>query len=223
MKNSTPELTRIYCKIFNIVLYTGIIPENWTIGIIKPVYKNKGDTMEPDNFRGITLISCLGKLFTSTINFRLTFFANEILLISKNQAGFRKGHSTIDNLFELHCLISLYQSFGKIIYRTFVDIRKAFDTVWRSGLWKTLQNSGIKGKIFTVIFNMYDNIKSCVKYNNDLSKLLPYLTGVRQDEHLSPFLFSKFLNDLEQFCYWFKWMPPRISLGKKYIWTKYIY
>ena len=136
MKNSTPELTQIYCKIFNIVLYTGIIPENWTIGIIKPVYKNKGDTMEPDNFRGITLISCLGKLFTSTINFRLTFFANEILLISKNQAGFRKGHSTIDNLFELHSLISLYQSFGNKLYCTFVDFRKAFDTVWRSGLWK---------------------------------------------------------------------------------------
>ena len=162
MKNSTPELTQIYCKIFNIVLYTGIIPENWTIGIIKPVYKNKGDTMEPENFRGITLMSCLGKLFTSTINFRLTFFANEILLISKNQAGFRKGHSTIDNLFELHSLISLYQSFGNKLYCTFVDFHKAFDTVWRSGLWKKIQNSRIKEKIFTVFFNMYDNIKSCV-------------------------------------------------------------
>ena len=63
LKNSTAELTQIYCKIFNIVLYTGIIPENWTIGIIQPVNKNKGDTMEPDNFRGITLISCLGKTF----------------------------------------------------------------------------------------------------------------------------------------------------------------
>ena len=76
LRKSTPELTQIYCKIFNIVLYTGIIPQNWTIGIIKPVYKNKWDTMEPDNFRGITLISCLGKFFTSIINSRLTFFVN---------------------------------------------------------------------------------------------------------------------------------------------------
>ena len=71
--------------------------------------------MDPDNFRGITLISCLRKLFTSIIISRLTFFANEISLISKNQAGFRKGHSTIDNLFVLHSLISLYQSFEKKI------------------------------------------------------------------------------------------------------------
>jgi hypothetical protein len=118
--------------------------------------------MDPDNIRASTLISCLGKLFTSIINSRLTFFANEISLISKNQAGFGKGYATTDNLFVLHSLISLYQSFGNKLYCTIVDFRKAFDTVWRSGLWKKIQNSRIKEKIFTVFFNMYDNIKSCV-------------------------------------------------------------
>ena len=77
------------------------------------MYKIKWDKMDPDNFRAITLISCLGKLFTSIINSRMTFCANEISLISKNQDGFRKGHSTTDNLFVLHSLISLYPSFGK--------------------------------------------------------------------------------------------------------------
>jgi hypothetical protein len=94
--------------------------------------------MDPDNIRAITLISCLGKLFTSIINSRMTFRANEISLISKNQDGFRKGHSTADNLFVLHSLISLYPSFGKKIYCTFFDFRNAFDTVWRSGLWKKI-------------------------------------------------------------------------------------
>ena len=146
--------------------------------------------MDPDNFRAITLISCLGKLFTSIINSRLTFFANEISLLSYNQAGFRKGHSTVDNLFVLHTLISLYQSFGKKLFTTFVEFRKAIDTVWRTGLWKKLQNSGVKGKIFNVIFNMYDNIKSCIQYNNKQSDFFPCLTGVRQGENLFPFLFS---------------------------------
>ena len=127
-KNSPPALIRIYSRIFNLVLDTGIIPDNWTIGVIKPVYKNKGDRMDPDNFRAITLISCLGKLFTSIINDRLTFYANEISLISFNQAGFRKGHSTTDNIFVLHALISLYQSFGKKLFCSFIDFRKAFDT-----------------------------------------------------------------------------------------------
>ena len=86
LKNSPPCLISIYCKLFNIVLRSGIIPENWTIGIIKPVYKNKGTTDNLDNYRAITLISCLGKLFTCILNNRLTFFANENDLISQNQA-----------------------------------------------------------------------------------------------------------------------------------------
>jgi hypothetical protein len=93
--------------LFNVVLDTGIIPETWTTGIIIPVYKNKGCPTDPDNFRAITLISCLGKLFISIVNTRLIFFANEVTLIHENQAGFRKGYSTIDNIFVLHVLIEL--------------------------------------------------------------------------------------------------------------------
>ena len=94
--NSPPFLVSIYTKLFNVVLDTGIIPETWTTGIIIPVYKNKGCPTDPDNFRAITLISCLSKLFTSIVNTRLNFFANEVTFIHENQAGFRKGYSTID-------------------------------------------------------------------------------------------------------------------------------
>ena len=113
---------------FNVVLDTGIIPETWTTGIIIPVYKN--------NFRAITLISCLGKLFTSIVNTRLNCFANEVTLIQENQVGFRKGYSTIHNMFALYVLIELYFSFGKKLFCTFIDFQKAFDTVSRSVLWK---------------------------------------------------------------------------------------
>ena len=145
IKNTPQAFIPLYCKLFNIVLNTGIIPDSWLLGIIKPMYKNKGNPQDPDNFRAITLISCLGKLFTSVINERLNFFSNELELISKNQAGFRKGHSTADNIFVLYALISLYLSFGKKLFCTFIDFRKAFDTVWRKGLWFKLQKSQIKG------------------------------------------------------------------------------
>ena len=133
------------------------------------------------------------------INSRLNIFANELSIISENQAGFRKGYSTIDNVFVLHALIELYFSFGKKLYCTFVDFRKAFDTIWRTGLWQKLRNCEIKGKCFKVIFNMYNGIKSCVQYNGEQSEFFPCLSGVRQGENLSPFLFSIFLNDLESY------------------------
>lgn len=198
-KCSSPHLVSIFCKLFNIVFDSGIVPDTWLNGIIRPIYKNKGDPNDPDNYRAITLISCLGKLFTSIINSRLNFLSSEFDIISKCQSGFRKGYSTTDNIFIMHALISLYLTYGKKLYCTFVDFRKAFDTVWRVGLWKKLQNYGIKGKCFRIIYNMYDNIKSCVSFNNQTSDFFLCLNGVRQGENLSPFLFSIFLNDLEKY------------------------
>lgn len=104
-------------------------------------------------------LHCLDIMCKPLMQYLSFFFANEIFLISTNQAGFRKGHSTTDNLFVLYSLISLYQSLGTKLCCTFVDFRKTFDTVWRSALAKKIQNSGIKGKIVRVILNMYDNIK----------------------------------------------------------------
>jgi len=60
-----------FIKLFNIVFDTGIIPESWTIGIINPIYKNKGDTSKAENYRPITLLSCLGKVFTSVLKNRI--------------------------------------------------------------------------------------------------------------------------------------------------------
>ena len=71
IKNCPDELIPVIIKLFNIILETGIIPTEWTVGIIKPLYKNKGDINDVNNYRGITLLSCIGKLFTSMLNTRL--------------------------------------------------------------------------------------------------------------------------------------------------------
>lgn len=77
--------------------------------------------------------------------------------------------------------------------------KKAFDTVWRVGLWQKLISSNITGKIFKSIYNLYSNVKSCVRHNSSCSNFFPCEVGVRQGENLSPFLFSLFLNDLESY------------------------
>lgn len=79
------------------------MPEEWLIGIIKPIYKNKGDPTLPENYRPITLLSCLGKLFTSILCERLntSICSESVKLITEAQTGFRKGYSTVDNILLL--------------------------------------------------------------------------------------------------------------------------
>jgi len=188
LKVSNQRLLSIYCNIFNIVFNSGVIPESWSIGIIQPIYKNKEDPMGPDNYKAITLVSCLGKLFTAIINNRFSLLADEINLISECQTGFRKGYSTIDNIFSIHALTSLYFSLSKKLLCSFIDFRKAFDTVRRKGLWQKLLKFGIHGKCFDIIKNMHKNIQSCVRSQKRFSDYFPCLTAVRQGEKPFPYL-----------------------------------
>ena len=61
----------VFITLFNLVLESGFIPKSWTCGFIKPIYKNKFSGADANNYRGITILSCLGKLFTSVLNNRL--------------------------------------------------------------------------------------------------------------------------------------------------------
>ena len=81
--------------------------------MIKPIYKQKGscDLIQTESYRGITILSCFGKLFTSVIDNRLVEYFDENTTTGPEQAGIRAGHSTVDHVFTLHCIIGLL--FGK--------------------------------------------------------------------------------------------------------------
>ena len=87
----------------------------------------------------------------------------------------------------------------KKLYCVFIDYRKAFDSVWRNGLWVKCLRAGINGKIIKVIRNMYNNIKSCVTCDGTLSEYFECNIGVRQGENLSPLLFALYVNDLQSY------------------------
>ena len=199
IKHSAPQLVPLYTALFNKILQTSHVPKEWLIGLILPLYKNKGDPSDADNYRGITLLSCFGKLFTAALNHRLYKFCDENLILQELQAGFRHGYATTDHIFLLHCLIDLYSQNKKRLFACFVDYAKAFDSVSRSALWSKLLSYGIKGSILDVIKSMYRDIKSCVSLQNNKSQFFTSHRGVRQGENLSPLLFSLFVNDLEEF------------------------
>lgn len=183
--------------LFNNVFSSGLFPRQWVDGIIIPLHK-KGCTSHVDNYRGITLLSTLGKLFTRVLNNRLSFWSETYNIISDVQGGFRKGRSTVDNIFILHSLINLFVNKGRRLYCTFIDFRKAFDYVSRDCLWYKLLSCGIRGNMYNVMHDMYREVKSVVKVIGNLSDSFQCYVGVRQGESLSPFLFSLFINDIEQ-------------------------
>ena len=77
--------------LFNIILDTGIVPSKWSIGLICPIYKNKGDIKNPENYRGITPLSCLSKIFSSCINSRLSFTWKRTTCLEKTKQDLGQG------------------------------------------------------------------------------------------------------------------------------------
>ena len=150
-----------------------------------------------NNYRGITLLSCLGKLFSACINNRLTNFVESMNIIGEEQAAFRGGYSNLDHVFVLNELINIYLNQNKRMYCCFIDYQKAFDTIDRSALWSKIISNGINGKILRVVHNMYKSAKSCIKQQSRKSGFFSCNMGVRQGENLSPLLFAFFLNDFQ--------------------------
>ena len=185
------------CKLFNSVLKLGIFPKQWSSAYIASIYKSR-DPLPPENCRGITVLSCLGKLFTKLINTRILDYLESNDILSSSQFGFRQNCRTSDNLFILSTLIDKYVKTGKsTLYTCFIDFKQAFDRVWHEGLFLKLLRTGVNGNIYNVIKSMYANFDLQVKIDDQLSPKFSSVQGVRQDDNLSPTLFNVFLNDLK--------------------------
>jgi hypothetical protein len=183
-------------SLFNKIFTSGYFPESWSEGYVVPLHK-KGNINDESNYRGITLLSTLGKLFTRILNNRLTEWAEKYGVYVEAQSGFRSKMGTTDNIFVLHGLISHMLNNGKQLFCAFIDFSKAFDYVVRDNLWLKMIKLGIRGNMLNIIISMYSAVKSRVKYYNQISEQFQCMLGVRQGECLSPFLFAMFLNDLE--------------------------
>ncbi len=138
IKCTQTMLLPLYVKLRNKVFDSGVMPTEWLVGMIVLIYKNKSDTHDVNNYRGITLLSCPGKLFTSILNERLSEYSNTFNIVNETQAGFRQEYSTLDHTFLLKCVINLFNWRKKKLFFLFVDYKKAFDLVWRDSLWYKL-------------------------------------------------------------------------------------
>ena len=121
----------IIIKLLNSIMQTNDIIPEWVLKVIVPIHK-KGPKNNPSNYRGITLMSCLGKLFLTVLNNRLLQYCKDNKILSDKQLGFVAGNRTSDAHIVINNLVRKYcHKNSSKIYSCFVDFSKAFDTIPR--------------------------------------------------------------------------------------------
>ena len=186
-------------KLFQFCFDKSLIPSLWTKAAITPIPKGSTkDPCVPLNYRGISLLCCFSKLYSSVLNNRLVDEADEKNWLVEEQNGFRKKRSCLDHLFVISSVLRNKIGMGKSVFASFIDLQKAFDWVDRKLLlYKLNEFYKIDGKMYWAIKSLLKNSQSCIRLNNSLcTNWFNVTSGVRQGDSLSPFLFSLFINDL---------------------------
>ena len=164
-------------------------------GRIVNIFK-KGDPAERGNYRGITLLSVVGKLFTKLIGERIAKSAEEHGWLAEEQCAFRAKRRTDDHCLTLYRAVAKRRLSGTDTVLFFLDIRKAYDTVWRDGLLYILHETGIRGRVLGILKSMYAATTSTVLGTGCESARFRVSEGVRQGDPLSCVLFNLFINTL---------------------------
>ena len=172
------------------------LPQTWKNAIIAPILKKDKDPKDMTSYRPISLTSCVGKLAERMVNTRLYWWLESAGVLADEQAGFRSSSRTEEQLFRL-CQ-NIQDGFQEKTQTTavFVDLKQAYDRVWRKGLLLKMQRLGIKGNLYNWIKNFLANRTIQTKVNNTLSSKHTIEDGLPQGSSLSCTLFLIFLNDL---------------------------
>ena len=165
-------------------------PTQWTQSLMITVPK-KGNLQHCNNYRTISLICHPSKVMVRIILNGLKPQAEEI--IAEEQARFRTGRSTTEQIFNLRILCERYLQHQQDLYHVFVNFKKAFDRVWHAALWATMNHYNINAYTIRVIRNLYNQASSAVYLNGNIGEWFQTTVGVRQGCLLSPTLFNIFL------------------------------
>lgn len=188
-KNGIEVLTTIYNKCWE----EGKVPEDWKIGIILPIFK-KGDSRDCKNYRGITLLSIISKIYEQILEKRLRKIIEGQL--AEQQSGFRKGRSAQDHIFTIKQIIEKTKTKNCSTYVAFLDLEKAFDRVSQKRIWESLRQRGVKQELRKAIESLYDNNKCYVRKNNLQTEKFRIEEGLRQGGVMSPALFITVMDDV---------------------------
>ena len=193
---STAVLASTLSFIFNFCFENGIFPESLKISKVIPIY-NSGAKSEVNNYRPISLLPVLSKVFEKVLHKRITSFVEKHSVLSSTQYGFRANyspeHAVLDVVSTCYNNISNKQYTGLIM----LDLKKAFDSVTHTVLLSKLDHYGIRGNAHKLLSSYLCNRRQYVNINNVNSDTQSINYGVPQGSILRPLLFLLYINDLE--------------------------
>ena len=195
LKEASEVLAYPLAKLFNISLLFNIFPQSWKCANVTPVFK-KNDPIKVDNYRPISLLSLLGKVFEKCVRKYIHNYIVQNNLITEHQSGFTSGDSTTNQLLFITNEFSKALDAGKEIRVVFFDISKAFDRVWHKGLLYKLSKMGIAGNLMEWIKSYLFSRNQRVVVNGTESDWININAGVPQGSILGPLFFLVCINDI---------------------------
>ncbi|KAK3526744.1 hypothetical protein QTP70_032114, partial [Hemibagrus guttatus] len=182
-------------SLFNRVLESEKMAEEWRRSVLVPIFKNKSDMQSCSNYRGIKLMSHTMKLWETVVEARL----RKVVEICEQQYGFMPRKSTIDAIFaSLRILMEKYRDGQRELHCVFVDLEKVYDRVLREELWYCMRKSGVAEKYVRVVQDMYERSRTVVRCAVGQTEEFKVEVGLHQGSALSPFLFTVVMDQLSE-------------------------